>query len=222
MHEVCIYSVLLQPTGASLPACLPSPCDCAMLQVGALCRLETDIQTLEQHLESMRAAYQLNQEKLDYNYRVLLERDAENQATITQQKRKVSKQRDLLSTLMVPLSPPCTVHLSLSVSCLSVCLAVCCLSVGCLSVWLSVCLPVCLYICQSCNLKLKPSIGSGNPKSLQTSAVAYILHHFSISRVWWWDDVIELSVSHPAQEASITVTTVHVSLRKPAAAVLLP
>ncbi len=34
------------------------------------CRLETDIQTLEQHLESMRAAYQLNQEKLDYNYRV--------------------------------------------------------------------------------------------------------------------------------------------------------
>ncbi|KAA6420207.1 MAG: coiled-coil domain-containing protein [Trebouxia sp. A1-2] len=63
-------------------------------------RLETDIQTLEQHLESMRAAYQLNQEKLDYNYRVLLERDAENQATITQQKRKISKQRDLLSTLM--------------------------------------------------------------------------------------------------------------------------
>lgn len=65
------------------------------------CRLETDIHTLEQHLESMRAAYQLNQEKLDYNYRVLLERDAENQATITQQKRKVSKQRDLLTTLMV-------------------------------------------------------------------------------------------------------------------------
>lgn len=64
-------------------------------------RLETDIHTLEQHLESMRAAYQLNQEKLDYNYRVLLERDAENQATITQQKRKVSKQRDLLTTLMV-------------------------------------------------------------------------------------------------------------------------
>lgn len=65
------------------------------------CRLETDIHTLEQHLESMRAAYQLNQEKLDYNYRVLLERDAENQATITQQKRKVSKQRDLLTSLTV-------------------------------------------------------------------------------------------------------------------------
>ncbi len=75
------------------------------------CRLETDIQTLEQHLESMRAAYQLNQEKLDYNYRVLLERDAENQATITQQKRKISKQRDLLSTLMV--SHSCQPQLSL-------------------------------------------------------------------------------------------------------------
>lgn len=71
-------------------------------------RLETDIQTLEQHLESMRAAYQLNQEKLDYNYRVLLERDAENVATITQQKRKVSKQRDLLSSLMVTSLLICT------------------------------------------------------------------------------------------------------------------
>ena len=76
------------------------------------CRLETDIQTLEQHLESMRAAYQLNQEKLDYNYRVLLERDAENQATITQQKRKISKQRDLLSTLMVPHNCPLTALLA--------------------------------------------------------------------------------------------------------------
>ena len=113
-----------------------------MLQADALCRLETDIQTLEQHLESMRAAYQLNQEKLDYNYRVLLERDAENQATITQQKRKVSKQRDLLSTLMVLLpTPPCTVHLSLSVSHLSVCLLPVCLAVclsACVSIYMSV------------------------------------------------------------------------------------
>lgn len=34
-------------------------------------RLETDIQNLEQHLEAMRATYQLNTEKLEYNYRVL-------------------------------------------------------------------------------------------------------------------------------------------------------
>lgn len=52
-------------------------------------KLETDIQTLEQHIESMRATFQLNAEKLEYNYRVLLERDLENNATIHQQKRKV-------------------------------------------------------------------------------------------------------------------------------------
>ncbi len=107
-------------------------------------RLETDIQNLEQHLEAMRATYQLNTEKLEYNYRVLVERDHENQvrpfcpatlphrahhthaghprpspgrtqacaacvacvrvrarrqATINQQKRKISKQRDILSSL---------------------------------------------------------------------------------------------------------------------------
>lgn len=66
----------------------------------------------------MRAAYQLNQEKLDYNYRVLLERDAENQATITQQKRKISKQRDLLSSLMVT---PAAAACAASVSCICFC-----------------------------------------------------------------------------------------------------
>ncbi len=34
-------------------------------------KLETDIQTLEQQLEEMRATYQLNTEKLEYNFRVL-------------------------------------------------------------------------------------------------------------------------------------------------------
>jgi dynein regulatory complex protein 1 len=63
------------------------------------CRLETDIQNLEQHLEAMRATYQLNTEKLDYNCRVLVERDHENQTTINQQKRKISRQRDVLSSL---------------------------------------------------------------------------------------------------------------------------
>ncbi len=47
----------------------------------------------------MRATYQLNTEKLDYNYRVLVERDHENQTTINQQKRKISRQRDVLSSL---------------------------------------------------------------------------------------------------------------------------
>ena len=45
-------------------------------------RLETDVQNLEQHLGAMRATYQLNTEKLEYNYRVLVERDHENQTTM--------------------------------------------------------------------------------------------------------------------------------------------
>ena len=62
-------------------------------------KLEKDIQNLEQHLEAMRATYQLNTEKLEYNYRVLVEREQENQSTISAQKRKVAQQRDILSTL---------------------------------------------------------------------------------------------------------------------------
>ena len=62
-------------------------------------RLETDVQNLEQHLEAMRATYQLNTEKLEYNYRVLVERDHENQSTISQQRRKIARQRESLLTL---------------------------------------------------------------------------------------------------------------------------
>ncbi|CAG9464630.1 unnamed protein product [Pedinophyceae sp. YPF-701] len=57
------------------------------------------IQIQEQHLEAMRATYQLNNEKLEYNYRVLVERDHENKNTINKQKRKIARQRDILSTL---------------------------------------------------------------------------------------------------------------------------
>ena len=62
-------------------------------------KLETEIQTLEQQLEEMRATYQLNQEKLDYNYRVLVERDSENTNTIKQQKKKLTRMADILSNL---------------------------------------------------------------------------------------------------------------------------
>ena len=47
----------------------------------------------------MRATYQLNQEKLDYNYRVLVERDSENTNTIKQQKKKLTRMADILSNL---------------------------------------------------------------------------------------------------------------------------
>ena len=62
-------------------------------------KLETEVATLEQQLEEMRATYQLNQEKLDYNYRVLVERDSENTSTIKQQKKRLTRMADLLSTL---------------------------------------------------------------------------------------------------------------------------
>lgn len=62
-------------------------------------RLETDVQNLEQHLGAMRATYQLNTEKLEYNYRVLVERDHENQSTMTQQRKKIAKQREALMNL---------------------------------------------------------------------------------------------------------------------------
>lgn len=57
-------------------------------------------QTLEQQLEEMRATYQLNTEKLEYNYRVLTERDMENTATLSHQKRKLTKLNDALSALV--------------------------------------------------------------------------------------------------------------------------
>ena len=47
-------------------------------------KLETDIQTLKT-TGGNGATYQLNTEKLEYNYRVLTERDMENSATLSQQ-----------------------------------------------------------------------------------------------------------------------------------------
>ncbi|EGZ14350.1 hypothetical protein PHYSODRAFT_317057 [Phytophthora sojae] len=63
-------------------------------------KLETNIQTLEQQLEEMRATYQLNTERLEYNYRVLTERDMLNSATLSQQKRRLSRLKDALATLI--------------------------------------------------------------------------------------------------------------------------
>ena len=67
-------------------------------------KLETEIQKLEQQLEVMRATYQLNTEKLEYNFRVLSERDVENSNTINQQKRKLARLQDNLSSLMAKYS----------------------------------------------------------------------------------------------------------------------
>ena len=50
--------------------------------------LETEIQNLEKCLEDMKALYQLNKEKLDYNLKVLKEKHEENQHLSDDLKRK--------------------------------------------------------------------------------------------------------------------------------------
>uniref|UniRef100_A0A8C5MDT7 Dynein regulatory complex protein 1 n=1 Tax=Leptobrachium leishanense TaxID=445787 RepID=A0A8C5MDT7_9ANUR len=54
-------------------------------------KLENDVQILQQQLQQMKATYQLNQEKLEYNYHVLKKRDEENTITKSQQKRRITR-----------------------------------------------------------------------------------------------------------------------------------
>eukprot|EP00939_MAST-03C_sp_MAST-3C-sp1_P003384 g3384.t1 len=63
-------------------------------------KLETDIQILEQQLQEMRATYQLNSEKLEYNYLVLIERDMENRATLKQKERRRIRLKEQLASLV--------------------------------------------------------------------------------------------------------------------------
>ncbi|KAG4091746.1 hypothetical protein H8356DRAFT_1430007 [Neocallimastix lanati (nom. inval.)] len=62
-------------------------------------KLEIDIQVLEQQLQQMRATYQLNTEKLEYNYQVLNKREEENIAILTAQKRKITRLSDIINVL---------------------------------------------------------------------------------------------------------------------------
>eukprot|EP01063_Lacrimia_lanifica_P006867 TRINITY_DN14346_c0_g1_i1.p1 TRINITY_DN14346_c0_g1~~TRINITY_DN14346_c0_g1_i1.p1 ORF type:complete len:655 (+),score=358.71 TRINITY_DN14346_c0_g1_i1:74-2038(+) len=64
------------------------------------CQLQTEIQGLEQQLEEMRALYQLNAEKLNYNLQVLSERVKENDKAIQTHKRKLARLQDVLSGLI--------------------------------------------------------------------------------------------------------------------------
>ena len=59
-------------------------------------RLETDIANLQRHLADMKSTYLLNAEKLEYNYRVLVERNHENAGTLQIQRRKIAKLRETL------------------------------------------------------------------------------------------------------------------------------
>jgi len=59
--------------------------------------LENNIQLLEQQLEEMRATYQLNSEKLDYNHNVLEERDSENKQTVEHHRQRLRRLKEALS-----------------------------------------------------------------------------------------------------------------------------
>ncbi|XP_015421858.1 PREDICTED: dynein regulatory complex protein 1 [Myotis davidii] len=62
-------------------------------------KLEQDVQILEQQLQQMKATYQLNQEKLEYNFQVLKKRDEESTMIKSQQKRKMNRLHDVLNNL---------------------------------------------------------------------------------------------------------------------------
>lgn len=60
--------------------------------------LENNIQLLEQQLEEMRATYQLNTEKLEYNHAVLEERDQENKQTVEHHRQRLRRLKEALSS----------------------------------------------------------------------------------------------------------------------------
>ncbi|XP_051471019.1 dynein regulatory complex protein 1 [Apus apus] len=66
--------------------------------------LENDVQNLEKQLQHMKAVYQLNQEKLEFNLQVLKKREEENTIIRSQQKRKINRLYSILSNLKTKLA----------------------------------------------------------------------------------------------------------------------
>lgn len=57
------------------------------------------MQILQKCMEDMKAVYRLNEEKLEFNYRVLKEREKVNRATLDNLKKRERKYRDVLRTV---------------------------------------------------------------------------------------------------------------------------
>ncbi|XP_032040412.1 dynein regulatory complex protein 1 [Aythya fuligula] len=66
-------------------------------------QLENDVQNLERQLQQTKAAYLLNQEKLEYNLLVLKKQDEENTIIRSQQKRKINRLHSSLNNLRTKL-----------------------------------------------------------------------------------------------------------------------
>ncbi|XP_009990503.1 PREDICTED: dynein regulatory complex protein 1, partial [Tauraco erythrolophus] len=71
---------------------------------GMKIQLENDVQNLEKQLQQMKAIYQLNQEKLEYNLQVLKKQDEEKTIIRSQQKRKLNRLHSLLNSLRTRLA----------------------------------------------------------------------------------------------------------------------
>ncbi|NXX38231.1 DRC1 protein, partial [Tricholaema leucomelas] len=67
-------------------------------------QLESDVQNLEKQLQQVKAIYQLNQEKLEYNLLVLKKQDEENMILKSKQKRKINRLHSLLNNLRTKLA----------------------------------------------------------------------------------------------------------------------
>jgi len=62
-------------------------------------KLEKEMQILEKCMEDMKAVYRLNEEKLEFNHKVLKEREKVNLNTIQSLKTKERRNKDILRTV---------------------------------------------------------------------------------------------------------------------------
>ena len=62
-------------------------------------KLEQDLYSLVLKLQEVKATFQLNVEKLEYNYQVLKKREEENAIIVAHQKRKINRLNDMASNL---------------------------------------------------------------------------------------------------------------------------
>lgn len=62
-------------------------------------KLEKEMQILEKCMEDMKAVYRLNEEKLEFNHKVLKEREKVNSNTINGLKTKERRNKDILRTV---------------------------------------------------------------------------------------------------------------------------
>eukprot|EP00727_Mastigamoeba_balamuthi_P014840 m51a1_g9982 putative dynein regulatory complex protein 1 (681) ;mRNA; r:19440-21969 len=62
-------------------------------------RLEEEVQALQQNLQALRATYMLNSEKIDYNMRLLAQREAMHTERIASGKTRINRLQDSLTSL---------------------------------------------------------------------------------------------------------------------------